>query len=309
MSAATRTVAVRIVNALITLWLAATAAFLLARLSGDPARQLAGDNAPEAQVEAVRVQLGLDEPLVVQYIKFLGDLITLDLGNSIVYGAANADLILTRIPYSLQLAGVALLIAIVVAIPLGVLAATHEGRWIDRATSAIALIGQSAPLFWIGMMAILLFSQTLGWFPAGQARAPLSLVLPACTLALLPLSQIARLTRSSMSEVLAAPFVDALRARGFSRARVTYLHALRNASLPVITIIGLQAGQLISAAVTIEVIFAWPGIGSLAVDAAAGRDFPLVQAIVVAGAAAFVVINLLVDMLYAVIDPRTRTGR
>lgn len=299
---------VRLLSALITLWLAVTVAFFLARLSGDPVRRIAGDFATPEQLDALREQLGLSDPLFVQYFRYLGDLVTLNFGNSLVYNVPNLDLILARLPYSLSLGALAILIAVTVGIPLGMLAAIYEGKWIDRVASGVALIGQSAPLFWIGMMAILLFAQILHWLPAGQANSPASYILPATTLALLPLAQIARLTRSSMSEVLSSPFVDALRARGLSSGRVQFLHALRNASLPVITIIGLQAGLLLSAAVTIEAVFSWPGLGTLAVNAANSRDFSLVQAIVVLGALAFIIINLVIDLLYTVLDPRTRTA-
>lgn len=303
-----RHVGARLGGALITLWLAVTVAFFLARLSGDPARRIAGDFATPEQLDALRGQLGLNDPLFVQYFRYLGDLVTLNFGNSLAYGVSNIDLILARLPYSLSLGGLAILIAVMIGIPLGMLTAVHEGKWIDRVGSTVALIGQSAPLFWIGMMAILIFAQILHWFPAGQANSLASYVLPAATLALLPLAQIARLTRSSMSEVLSSPFIDALRARGLSPGRVQFVHALRNASLPVITIIGLQAGLLLSAAVTIEAVFSWPGLGTLAVNAASSRDFSLVQAIVVIGALAFVIINLVIDLLYTVLDPRTRTA-
>ncbi|MET0829782.1 MAG: ABC transporter permease [Microbacterium sp.] len=298
----------RLGSALITLWLAVTVAFFLARLSGDPVRRILGDFATPEQLDDLREQLGLSDPLFVQYFRYLGDLVTLNFGNSLVYNVPNIDLIMARLPYSVSLGALAILIAVSVGIPLGMLAAVYEGKWIDRVASTVALIGQSAPLFWIGMMAILLFAQILNWLPAGQANSPASYILPATTLALLPLAQIARLTRSSMSEVLSSPFVDALRARGLSSGRVQFLHALRNASLPVITIIGLQAGLLLSAAVTIEAVFSWPGLGTLAVNAASARDFSLVQAIVVLGALAFIIINLVIDLLYTVLDPRTRTA-
>ncbi|GII78542.1 peptide ABC transporter permease [Sphaerisporangium rufum] len=303
-----RFLAGKVTRGVVTLLIAVSAAFFLARGTGDPVREMLGDLAGPEQVAQLSAQLGLDRPLPVQYAAFVGDLATGDLGTSIRYGTPNLDLILGWLPASLQLAAAAMVLAVLVGIPLGVWAALREGRFADRFASTVALTGQSIPLFWLGLMLILLFAVTLGWLPAGQSTGFSSLILPAVTLSTLPMAQIARLTRSSMSEVLGEAFLDATRARGVARWRVVLVHALRNAALPVITIIGLQTGTLLSGAITVEFVFAWPGLGTLATQAVQMRDFSLIQAIVIFGAVVFVLVNLIVDLLYGILDPRIRDG-
>lgn len=298
----------KLVNGLVTLLLAVTIAFILARGTGNPVREMLGELATEDQVHALSAQLGFDRPILVQYFSFLRGIFTGDLGTSIRYGTSNLDLIASRLPASLTLAVGAMIIAIVLGVPLGVWAAVREGRAVDRLASGVALLGQSVPLFWLGLMLILVFAVNLGWLPAGQAGSVSSVVLPSVTLAMLPLAQIARLTRSGMTEVLGEVFMVATGARGIPAWRRIFVHGFRNASLPVVTIVGLQTGALLSGAVTVEYVFAWPGLGSLATKAVQTRDFPLVQAIVVFGALVFVVINLVVDVLYGVLDPRVRDG-
>ncbi|MGI5242237.1 ABC transporter permease [Dactylosporangium sp. CA-139066] len=298
----------KVANALATLLIAVSIAFFLARSTGDPVRQMLGDFATDDQVAQLKAQLGLDRPLGVQYLSFLGHLVTGNLGDSLRYGASNLELILGRLPASLELVAGAMVIAVLFGVPLGIWAAMREGRLVDRLASTVALAGQSVPLFWLGLMLILIFAVSLGWLPAGQATGFSSLVLPALTLSMLPMAQIARLTRSGMSEVLGETFISATHARGIKPWRTNLIHGFRNASLPVITIVGLQAGALLSSAVTVEFVFAWPGLGSLATQAVQTRDFPLIQAIVVVGAVVFVVINLIVDVLYGALDPRIRDG-
>lgn len=295
-------------NGLITLVLSVTIAFFLTRGTGNPVREMLGDFASDQQVADLSARLGFDRPLPVQYFSFFGDLFTGDLGQSLRYGTSNIQLILDRLPASMALALTATAIAVVIGVPLGIFAAVREGRPADRIASAVALLGQSVPLFWLGMMLILVFAVDLGWFPAGQANGASSVVLPAVTLSLLPMAQIARLTRSGMSEILQDTFISAVDARGIATWRKIFVHGFRNASLPVITIVGLQTGALLSGAVTVEYVFAWPGLGTLATQAVQTRDFPLVQAIVVFGAVVFVLINLAVDVLYGVLDPRVRDG-
>lgn len=304
----TRFLASKALQGVATLLIAVSIAFLLARGTGDPVREMLGDLASEQQVAALQAQLGLDRPLGLQYIAFLQDLLTFDLGDSLRYGTSNLDLVLSRLPASAQLAAAAMLLAVVAGVPLGIWAALKEGRLADRVASAIALTGQSIPLFWLGLMLILFFAVRLGWLPAGQSTGFRSLILPAVTLSTLPMAQIARLTRSGMSEILGETFVSASHARGIKRWRIVLVHAFRNACLPVITIVGLQAGTLLSGAITVEFVFAWPGLGTLATQAVQTRDFSLIQAIVVFGAVVFVVINLLVDLLYGILDPRIRDG-
>jgi peptide/nickel transport system permease protein len=304
----TRFLVGKVVNGLITLILAVSIAFFLARGTGNPVREMLGDFATDSQVADLSARLGFDRPLLIQYFDFFGHLFTGDLGQSLRYGASNVDLVMARLPASLTLAVAAMLIAVIIGVPLGIWAAVREGRPADRLASVVALIGQSVPLFWLGLMLILVFAVQLGWFPAGQATGLSSVVLPAVTLSMLPMAQIARLTRSGMSEVLQDTFISAVDARGIATWRKVFVHGFRNASLPVITIVGLQTGALLSGAVTVEYVFAWPGLGSLATQAVQTRDFPLVQAIVVFGAVVFVLINLAVDVLYGVLDPRVRDG-
>lgn len=299
----------KVLGALVTVLLAVTIAFFLARLAGDPVTNILGALASDEQVAAKRAELGLDKPLFEQYFTFLWSLLQGDLGTSLRYNLSNWDVIASRFPSSLQLAGAAVLISTVVGIPLGILAALKENTIWDRISVTLSLLGQSLPGFWIGLMFILLFSVQLGWFPAGQSGTWQHLVLPAITLSFWPLARVARITRSSFTGVLEEGYVTAARARGLSEPTVVLAHALRNAALPIVTIVGLQAGALLSAAVTVEFVFAWPGLGSLAVQAVAFRDFSLVQALVVVGVVAFVVINLFVDLLYGLIDPRIREAQ
>lgn len=301
-----RFVVPKLLAAIVTLLLAVTIAFFLARLSGDPVRNILGTFASDEQVAAKRAELGLDQPLLRQYVDYLGSLVRGDFGDSLQYSRSNWEVISSRIWPSIQLTVVALIIANLVGLPLGVIAALKENTIWDRIAVTISLIGQSFPLFWIGLIFILLFSVNLGWFPAGQSGTWKHLVLPAITLSFFPMARIARITRSSLTEVLEEGYITSARARGLAESTVIATHALRNAALPVITIIGLQAGTLLSAAVTVEFVFAWPGLGTLAVNAVAFRDFTLVQALVAFGAFTFVVINLAVDLLYGFVDPRIR---
>lgn len=293
-------------GALVTFVLALTLAFLLSRLSGDPTVNILGPFAQPEQFDELRARLGLDDPLPVQFLDYLTSAFTADFGASLQYGQENTSLILERLPNTLILLAVAMTLAIAIGVPLGVLAAVKEGSWWDRLASTTALVGQSVPVFWLGLMLILVFAVNLGLLPAGQDGGPEHVVLPAVTLALFPLAQIARLTRATMAEVLREPYIDAARARGLAARRIIGLHALRNASLPVVTITALQAGLLLSGAVAVEYIYNYSGFGLLAIQAVEFRDFTLVQAVVVFGVLAFVLLNLLVDVLYAVIDPRIR---
>lgn len=302
----TRRILVRLASALVTLWIALSIAFLLGRLSGDPTAMILGPMADAEQREALRQELGLDQPLLVQYVDYLRGVITGDLGSSLQFYQPNVDLILDRLPFTLQLAGSAMLLAVLVGVPLGVLAATREGTGWDRLASSVALLGQSIPVFWLGMMLVLLFAVRLGWLPAGQSGSWQHLVLPALTLALYPMAHVARLTRASMSEVLREQYIDAARARGLSGIAVTWRHAFVNASAPVLTIVVLQTGVLLSGAVAVEYIYSWPGLGQLALQAIQFRDFPLVQAIVAVGAVVFVILNQLADVAHVLIDPRLR---
>jgi peptide/nickel transport system permease protein len=289
-----------------SLIIALTMAFMLGRLSGDPTVQMLGPTATQDQRDALSHQLGLDRPLIVQYLDYLKGVFTGDLGNSLQFYQKNTTMILDRLPYTLELVVAGMTLAVLIGVPLGVLAATREGTWWDRAASGLALLGQSIPVFWLGMMLVVLFAVKLGWLPAGQAGTWKNLVLPAVTMSLYPMAHIARLTRASMGEALQEPYIDSARARGLTRARVVWKHAFKNAMMPIVTIVALQAGILLSGAVAIEYVYSWPGIGQLALQAVQFRDFPLVQAIVVFGAVTFVVLNLIVDIIQSIVDPRVR---
>lgn len=301
-----RRAAARVGTLLASLFVALTMAFALGRLSGDPTANILGPTAPPEQREALRQQLGLDRPLPVQYLDYIKGVFTGDLGQSLQFYQSNTTMIFDRVPYTLQLVAGGMALAVLVGVPLGVLAATREGTWWDRAASTVALLGQSVPVFWLGMMLVVLFAVKLGWLPAGQSGTPKHLVLPALTMSLYPMAHIARLTRASMSEALGEPFIDSARARGIGQARVVWRHAFKNALMPVLTIVVLQTGILLSGAVAIEYVYSWPGLGQLALQAVQFRDFPLVQAIVVFGAVVFVCLNLIVDVVHSVVDPRVR---
>jgi peptide/nickel transport system permease protein len=298
----------RVLSAIVTLWLAMTIAFVLARGIGDPVRQMLGPDATDARVLEVRGELGLTLPLHTQYLDYFSQLLTGDLGRSLRYAVPNSELIMNTLPASIRLAVSAMALAIVLGISLGALAAVRAGTWTDRVATSLAFLAQSTPLFWVGMVLILIFAERLRWLPAGQEGDWRSLILPAITLALAPLAKIALLTRSGMKRALREDYVMAARARGIAHWRIVWRHALRNATLPVITITALQTGALMSTAVTVELVFSWPGMGQLATSAVLARDFPLVQAIVLVAAAIFVGLNLIADLTYSLVDPRIRSG-
>ncbi|MBO4205716.1 ABC transporter permease [Micromonospora echinofusca] len=301
-----RRVGSRLASLFASLLIALSLAFLLGRLSGDPTATILGPMAPPEQRAALRQELGLDLPLVVQYLDYLRGVFTGDLGQSLQFYQSNTSMILDRLPYTLQLVAAGMGFALLVGVPLGVLAATREGTWWDRAASTVALLGQSVPVFWFGMMLVVLFAVKLGWLPAGQSGTPKHLILPALTMSVYPMAHIARLTRASMSEALAEPYIDSARARGITSRRVVWRHAFKNAMMPILTIVVLQTGILLSGAVAVEYVYSWPGLGQLALQAIQFRDFPLVQAIVVFGALTFVLLNLLVDVVHSIVDPRVR---
>ncbi|MEU0554429.1 ABC transporter permease [Dactylosporangium sp. NPDC006015] len=303
---ALRRAAARIAALLASLLIALSMAFMLGRLSGDPTTTILGPMATPEQREALRHELGLDRPLLVQYLDYLKGVFTGDLGQSLQFYQSNTSMIMDRLPFTLQLVAAGMALAILIGVPLGVLAARREGTWWDRAASTVALLGQSVPVFWFGMMLVVLFAVNLGWLPAGQSGTPAHLVLPALTMSVYPMAQIARLTRASMSEALAEPYIDAAKARGILGRRVVWRHAFKNAMMPILTIVVLQTGILLSGAVAVEYVYSWPGLGQLALQAIQFRDFPLVQAIVVFGALVFVLLNLLVDVIHSIVDPRVR---
>jgi len=283
-----------------------TLVFAALRLSGDPAATMLPGDASVEELGALRRQLGLDRPVWLQYVQFLGAAVTGDFGTSFRHQQPALPLVLERLPATLELAGAALLLALALALPLGILAAVHRGRLIDVAAMAFAVVGQATPYFWMGIMLILIVSVELGWLPTSGRGGLERLILPAITLGTHFAASLARLTRTSMLEVFGQQFVTTARAKGLSEWSVVLAHTLKNAAVPVITLIGLQFGTLLGGAVVTETIFAWPGVGRLAVQSVFVRDYPVVQAGVFVLALTFVAINLLVDLLYGVLDPRIR---
>lgn len=284
--------------------------FLLLHLvPGDPVEFMLGESARPADREALRAMLGLDRPLSSQLIGYLGSLLRFDLGQSIHYGRPVGEMLLERLPATVQLAVIALLIALVLAIPLGSLAAVRRGRAWDRLAMGFAVFGAAIPNFWLGPMLILLFSLQLGWLPVSGREAAGAWVLPALTLGTALAAVLARMIRSSLLEVLGEDHIRTARAKGLSETAVIWRHGLRCALLPVLTVLGLQLGALLGGAVVTEVVFAWPGLGSLLIEAIQRRDYPLVQGAVLLIALAYVLVNLATDLVYAWADPRVRLGQ
>ena len=273
-------------------------------LPGDPARVIAGVLASPEDVERIRQQMGLDQPLWVQYGNFLGSLLRLNLGTSAHTNAPVIEEIGSRLPYTIELAVVALVLAVTVGVLAGVSAAIRRNTMLDLLISSFSVFGVSMPVYWLGLMMIILFAIDLHLLPAAGADEPTSILMPAVTLALFSLGLIARMTRSSMLEVLGQDYVRTARAKGAPLRSVVFRHALRNALLPIMTVIGLQFGALLGGAVVTETVFAWPGVGRLLIDSIFFRDYPVVQGLVLMFGTTFVVINLLVDLLYAYVDPR-----
>jgi len=293
----------------VTVLFVAITIFLMVRvLPGDPARVIAGVLASEQDVERIRAQLGLDQPLPVQAGIFLRDLVQGDLGVSARTSSPVVEEIGARLPATLTLAAAGMLMAIAIGVPLGAWAAARAGSLGDVLVSTLVLFGISLPVYWLGLMLIILFSIRLRWLPAAGAEGPLSLILPAVTLAAFSVAFIARITRSSMLEVLRQDYVRTAHAKGVRRTTVEWRHALRNALPPVVTVIGLQFGELLGGAILTETVFGWPGLGRLLVDSIFARDYPMVQGLVIVFAAMFAIVNLLVDLTYERIDPRVRYG-
>ena len=297
----------QLVDTLIVLFGVSTLVFLLlALIPGDPVDVVLGESAQAADRTAMREALGLDRPLVQRWGLFYVDLIRGDLGESLVRRQPVADLLMQRLPATLQLAAAAFLLVLLTAMPLGILAARFRGRWPDRVAQGVALIGVSIPNFWLGPLLVLLFSVWLGWTPVSGNLEPGSLILPAVTLGLSMAAITTRMVRSSLLETVSQPFIRTAYCKGLGETSVMLRHSLPNAMLPVITILGLQLGSLLAGAVITEVVFAWPGIGSLLVDAIRQRDYPLVQGIVLFIALTYVLVNRLSDLLSGWLDPRIR---
>lgn len=331
----TRYIATRLLNLIpVLLGITLLVFAFLHLIPGDPAQVMAGERASPESVAALREQLGLNEPLPLQYLIFLGNLLRFDLGYSIISGSSILQELTTRWPATFELSVAAMLIALVLGIPAGVLAAVRKNSLIDNLTMSGSLIGVSMPVFWLGLLLIYLFAVNLQWLPPGLRLGQdaalsfkpitgfyvldallqlnwkvlkdvlLHLILPALTLSTIPLAIIARITRSAMLEVLSQDYIRTARAKGLLERWVIFKHALKNALLPVVTIVGLQFGALLAGAILTETIFSWPGIGSWIYDGILNRDYPVVQGGIVFVAVSFVLINLLVDISYALLDPR-----
>jgi ABC-type dipeptide/oligopeptide/nickel transport system permease component len=285
----------------------ATLVFALIHLvPGDPAQAMLGEGATVEEVERLRGQLGLDDPLLTQYWSFLGGILRGDLGTSFRYGTPVTLEIRTRLPNTAILAVAAMLAAILFAIPLGILAAVFRGTWIDHAAMTAALVGISMPNFWLGPLLAILFAVYLGWLPVSGTGSPAHLVLPAITLGAALSAILARMTRASLLEELRELYVLAARSRGLSQTRAVLRHAFRNSLIPIVTIIGLQFGAVLTGTIITETIFAWPGIGRLLIQAINFRDYPLIQGCILFISVTYVAMNLLTDLTYGYLDPRIR---
>jgi peptide/nickel transport system permease protein len=299
----------RLAAAVITLLGVVLVMVLLVRaLPGDAARVIAGLQATPEQVEQVRLSLGLDQPVPVQYWRYVVNLAQGSLGTSARFGTTVLSEIGHRLPYTIALAICGTFFGAIFGIALGVLAATHKGRWVDAFGSMLGVAGISMPVYWLGILLIVLFSVQLRWLPIGGAEGLASLVMPTITLGVFSMAVVSRMTRSTMLDTLDQDYVRTVRAKGVAEW-VAVRHALRNAFIPILTVIGLQFGTLLGGAVLTETVFSWPGIGQLLVQSINNRDFPLVQGIVFVFAAMFIVLNIVTDLLYSVVDPRVRLFR
>ena len=296
----------RLLRALIALWLVSTVVFVVMRLSGDPAPLLLPPDAPIAEMNRVRSELGLDRPLPIQYAVFLGNVVQGDFGRSIHLRQPALRVVVRQLPATIELGLAAFVLALLVAFPIGVLSAVRRNSVLDHSAMGLALLGQSAPTFFLGILFILVFALRLDLFPTSGRGDWRHLVLPALTLGAFTMASIARITRSAVLEVQRADFIRTARAKGVAEVWVVAKHTLRNAALPILTITGLQFGTLLGGSVVTETVFSWPGMGRLAIQSIYNRDYPVVQAAVFLAALLFIVINLVLDLLYGILDPRAR---
>ena len=280
--------------------------FIILHLTGDPAALLMPMDATPEQVAQFRKEMGFTDPLVVQYWRFFKGTLHGDFGISFRHSQPALDLVLERMPATIQLTAAAMVIALVIAVPVGILSAIRRNTILDHIGMTGALLGQSTPVFWLGIMLILIFSVTLQWFPSSGRGDIWNLVLPAVTLGMFTMARTARMMRSSMLEVLGQEYMKTAMAKGLSPGMVILKHAMKNALIPVVTIVGMELGTLLGGAVITETIFAWPGVGRLAVQAIYNRDYPVVQAAVFILATIFVLVNLAVDIVYTYLDPRVK---
>lgn len=299
----------RLAQAVFVIFGVACVTFLVLRLvPGDPARLMVPPGSSEEVVQQIRVRLGTDRPLLEQFVIYLSGLLHGDLGQSFRYERPVLGLVLSVFPATLALGGLSILFSSLVAVPLGIAAAANPGRLVDRLVLLLAMAGQSLPNFWIGVMLVLVFAIQLPWLPAVGNETPASYILPVLTLSAVLIATQLRTVRQSMLEALSEDYIRTARAKGVPRRRILFIHALKNAALPLVTVIGLQIGFALGGAFVVELIFNWPGAGLLALQAISTRDFPVVQGVVVLVSIVFVVTNLLVDVAYAYLNPRVRLG-
>jgi peptide/nickel transport system permease protein len=299
----------RLVQAAVAILGVLTIVFIVMRFSGDPTLLLVPEGASREAVDALRKSLGFDRPIVVQYLQYLGDLARFDFGISVVQRIPAFDIVASRVPYTMALAAGALVVAIGVGIPAGIAMAVWRGGWLDRTLAAVVLTGQSMPTFLSGILLISVFGVMLGWLPTSGAGDIKALILPSIALGALSMSTFARMARIAIVDELSKDYVRAAWARGMSRAATVGRHVLRNAAIPVVTVAALEIGNLLAGAVIVETVFAWPGIGQLAIQSIQSRDFLVVQVIVLLISTVYVLTSLLADLVYALIDPRIRLGQ
>ncbi len=297
----------RLPRALVSLWLVSTVVFVVMRLSGDPVPLLLPPDAPHSEILRVRADLGLDRPLPVQYAVFFTNALRGDFGRSIHFREPALRVVWGYLGATLELGLTAFVLAVVVALPIGLLSAIRRNTALDHVTMGFALVGQSAPTFFLGILFILVLSVKAGLLPTSGREGWRHLVLPALTLGAFTMASVARLTRSAVLEVLGADYVRTARAKGLSEMAVVVKHTLKNAALPIVTITGLQFGTLLGGAVVTETVFAWPGIGRLAVQSIYNRDYPVVQCVVFLSAVMFIALNFCIDVIYGALDPRVRS--
>jgi peptide/nickel transport system permease protein len=296
----------RLLQSLVVLLGVSFVVFFILFLTGDPALVLLPPEATAEDIRLFREKMGFNDPFLVQYGRFLGGALRGNFGESIRHGEPAFRLVIERMPATFQLSGAALLVALALAIPAGIVSAVRRNSLLDYVSTIVALLGQSMPTFWLGIMLILLFSVQLQWLPSSGRGDLRHLVLPAITLGLFTTARITRLTRSGMLEVLGQDYIRTARAKGVSNPPVVWKHALKNAAIPIVTIVGIELGTLLGGSVITETIFAWPGVGRLSVQAINNRDYPVVQAAVFLLSSTFVLVNLFVDLLYTYLDPRIR---
>jgi len=295
----------RLLNALLVLLGLSLIVFITLRLTGDPVAMLLQAGSPsKSDIAEMRRLLDLDQPLPIQYVSFVGKALTGDFGRSFHYSTPALGLVLERMPATLTLTLSAMAVALVLAFPLGIISALNRGKFLDFVSQTISLLGVSMPNFWFGILLILIFGVSLQWLPVSGSDGPEYLIMPSIALGIPLMAVLARILRSSMLEVLNADYIRTARSKGLAKSTVIIRHSVRNALIPVVTIIGLQFGTLLGGAVIVETVFSWPGIGRLAVDSIGSRDYPVVQASVLLLGAILVIVNLIIDILYTVIDPR-----